>query len=86
MHKPKVDDSQLEEGLVDYFKALDENDGSVLIGSEKYYLKKYNINTFSTEKFNELKFLHKEEKIDTKTMQGVGTYRTWDNPKYMQAF
>lgn len=58
MQKPKVDDSQLEEGLVDYFKALDENDGSVLIGSEKYYLKKYNIKTLSTEKFNELEFLN----------------------------
>ena len=47
---------------------MDENDGSVLIGSEKYYLKKYNIKTLSTEKFNELEFLHKEEKIDAKTM------------------
>lgn len=30
--------------------------------------------------------MHKEDKIDSKTMQGVGTYRTLDNPKYMQAF
>ena len=84
--KEEEDDKQLEEGLADYFKALDENDGAVLIGSEKYYFEKYGIKTISDEKFVALEMLSAEEKIDEKTMQGVGTYRVLDNPLYMQIF
>ena len=78
------EDDQLCEGLSNYYDALEETDKKVNIGSEKWYLDKYRLRTYSEKQFERLQ---KSESAELeKIIMGCGTYRPLDNLKYQQEF
>ena len=91
LRKPVVekDEEQLDEGLAPYFVALDPNDYDCFVGQEQHFSEKHYIKTLTQQQFNMMLAAapnDEEQKLDSKTMQGVGTYRVLDNPLYMQSF
>jgi hypothetical protein len=78
------EDDQLCEGLSDYYDALEQTDKAVNIGSEKHYLERYKVRTFSEAQFDRLQKSGTAEL--EKIIMGCGTYRPLDNLKYQQEF
>lgn len=78
------EDDQLCEGLSDYYDALEETDKKINIGSEKWYMEKYKIRTYTEGQFERLQKSGSAEL--EKIIMGCGTYRPLDNLKYQQEF
>ena len=51
-----------------------------------YFRELYDMETMNYDQYNRLLNQYDEIKFPHKTMQGVGTYRTLDNPIYMAQF
>lgn len=74
-----------EEGLADYWSAIDPKTKPMQIGREKYYQDKYpGFLTFTDDSFP--KMIKARPAALDKRIQGVQSYRLTDNLAYRQAF
>ena len=74
-----------EEGLADYWSAIDPKTKPMQIGREKYYQDKYpGFLTFTDNSFP--KMIKARPTTLAKRIQGVPSYRLTDNLAYRQAF
>jgi hypothetical protein len=76
----KIEVTESEEGLVNYFEALSQESKDDMISTENHFYKHYKLSKFGFRQFKRLT----ESKIApiNKRIEGIPTYRILDNPIY----